>query len=175
MKKVYKRRVPQIKYREIKTDTIPTHMYVDKLSEDLVADLDDMTASYDEIQDEYRKIEDFVTKHIEPKESVSVASAAEVMSKNRYRDMIPYDSNIVYLSQETGDPASTYINASWVKRLCLALNELTNLSNIWKTFTADWIRRIWNVSGHHRSSSSETQHVFRILATGPGSKRDSDR
>ena len=127
MKKVYKKRDPQIKYREIKTDTIPTHMYVDKFSNDIVADLDDMYTSYEEMQDDFRKIEDFFTKHIEPNESVSVANADEVMSRNRYRDMIPYDSNIVYLSQETGDPASTYINASWVNRLCLALNELPNM------------------------------------------------
>ena len=117
---MYKRRIPQIKYREIKQDTIPSHMYVDKSSDDLVADLDDMTTSYEEMQDEYKKIENFVTKHIEPEESVSVASSDEVMSRNRYRDMIPYDSNIVYLSQETGNPASTYINASWVSYKCLA-------------------------------------------------------
>ena len=119
-KVMYKRRKPQIKYTKIKTQTIPSHMYVEKSSDDLVADLDDMTTSFDEMQDEYNKIEDFVTRHIEPEESVSVASAAEVMSRNRYRDMIPYDSNIVYLSQETGNPASTYINASWVSYKCLA-------------------------------------------------------
>ena len=89
-------------------------MYVDKSSDDLVADLDDMTTSFEEMQDEYKKIEDFVTQNIEPEESVSVASSEGEMSRNRYRDLIPYDSNIVYLSQETGNPASTYINASWV-------------------------------------------------------------
>ena len=79
MNKVYKKRDPQIKYREIETDTIPTHMYVDKFSNDIVADLDDMYTSYEEMQDDFRKIEDFVTKHIEPNESVSVASADEVI------------------------------------------------------------------------------------------------
>ena len=110
----YKRRTPSLKYRQIKTDVIPSHMYVDKTSDDVVADLDDMVTSVEEMQEEYRKIEEFVSRHIEPEESVSVASAGEVMSRNRYRDMIPYDSNIVYLSQETGNPPSTYINASWV-------------------------------------------------------------
>ena len=130
---MYKRRVPQIKYREIKQDTIPSHMYVDKSSDDLVADLDDMTTSYEEMQDEYKKIENFVTKHIEPEESVSVASSDEVMSRNRYRDMIPYDSNIVYLSQETGNPASTYINASWVSKTSMKLS-VRNLENFYKYY-----------------------------------------
>ena len=98
-------------------------MYVDKSSDDLLDDLDNIANSFEELQKEYKKIEDFVTRHIEPEESVSVASSAEVMSRNRYRDMIPYDSNIVYLSQETGNPASTYINASWVSN-CLVWKEL---------------------------------------------------
>ena len=112
-KVMYKRRTPQIKHKQNSTDTLPNHMYVDKLSDNVVDDLDSIAHS-DELQDEYEKIEEFVTKYIEPEESVSVASAAEVMSRNRYRDLIPYDSNIVYLSQATGNPPSTYINASWV-------------------------------------------------------------
>ena len=89
-------------------------MYVDKSSDDLLDDLDNMANSFEELQKEYKKIEDFVTQKIEPEESTSVASNEELMSRNRYRDLVPYDSNIVYLSQETGNPASTYINASWV-------------------------------------------------------------
>ena len=117
-KVMYKRRTPQIKHKQSTTDTIymgtiPNHMYVDKSSDDVVDDLDSLAHS-EELQEEYEKIEDFVTKYIEPKESVSVASIEELMPRNRYRDLIPYDSNIVYLSQATGNPPSTYINASWV-------------------------------------------------------------
>ena len=32
----------------------------------------------------------------------------------RYRDMVPYDSNMVSISTPTGLPPSTYINASMV-------------------------------------------------------------
>lgn len=112
---MYKRRIPQIKYKHENSDTtFPTHMYVDKSSDDLLDDLDNMANSIEELQEEYKKIENFVSQNIEPEESVSVAGAEEVMPRNRYRDLIPYDSNIVYLSQATGNPASTYINASWV-------------------------------------------------------------
>ena len=33
--------------------------------------------------------------------------------------MNPFDTNIVYLESEAGNPPSTYINASWVRYICL--------------------------------------------------------
>ena len=48
------------------------------------------------------------------KETIDIAKTEDNMKRNRYRDVVPFDSNIVYLSRETGDPPSTYINASEV-------------------------------------------------------------
>ena len=64
---------------------------------------------------EFENLEAFVQNHINSRETTSVATSDENMRRNRYRDMVPFDSNIVYLDWESGNPLSKYINASWVK------------------------------------------------------------
>ena len=64
---------------------------------------------------EFDNLEAFVQNHINSRETTSVATSDENMRRNRYRDMVPFDSNIVYLDWESGNPLSKYINASWVK------------------------------------------------------------
>ena len=63
---------------------------------------------------EFEKLESFVEHHINPGETRFIATSEENLRRNRYQDMVPFDSNIVYLDYETGDPPSDYINASWV-------------------------------------------------------------
>ena len=63
---------------------------------------------------EYEKLETFVQNHINSEETKSVARSDDNLRRNRYQDMVPFDSNIVYLKSESGYPPSKYINASWV-------------------------------------------------------------
>ena len=92
-------------------------------------DLDTAAALQEEIGEEYKKLEIHVRNHIDPDETTEIAKSELNSRRNRYQDMVPYDSNLVTLSKETGtlkniqhfiiaislgNPKSKYINASWV-------------------------------------------------------------
>ena len=62
---------------------------------------------------EFVKLES-VENHIRSFESVSVAKSKLNLKRNRYKEMVPYDSNIVYLDPSLGNSPSPYINASRV-------------------------------------------------------------
>ena len=116
----------------LKTEIVPPHIIIRKSSEYTLHDLDTAASAIKEIKKEFEVLEDYVDNHITNgvgkqifrsfnyfayfiQESVIVAE--ENMRRNRYRDMLPFDSNIVYLSEETGNPGSTYINASMVMKI----------------------------------------------------------
>eukprot|EP00092_Neocalanus_flemingeri_P013363 GFUD01014407.1.p1 GENE.GFUD01014407.1~~GFUD01014407.1.p1 ORF type:complete len:362 (+),score=127.59 GFUD01014407.1:1586-2671(+) len=96
----------------MKTDKkLPSHL-VFRNSETLPDELDNAALLQGEVMDEFQKLEEYVKQQIEPEESYEVGS--ENLARNRYSDILPYDSNLVRLSEPTGSPKSNYINASWV-------------------------------------------------------------
>ena len=115
----------------IKTVLPPSHIIINK-TENISEDLDKaaslqvrnilkillfiyvQVSFQDEHEREYEKLETFVQKHINPGETTFVAKTEENVRRNRYLDMLPFDSNIVYLRSDAGFPPSRYINASWV-------------------------------------------------------------
>ena len=68
----------------------------------------------DEHETEFENIEAFDENHIKCSETTLIAKSPLNIRRNRYGDMVPYDSNIVHLQSASGHPSSTYINASWV-------------------------------------------------------------
>jgi len=63
---------------------------------------------------EYQVIGDIVREEIEPVNTVFVAGREENRGRNRWRDMVPYDGNIVRLNQRTGSPPSDYTPTSLI-------------------------------------------------------------
>ena len=89
-----------VKY-SLRTEFAPSHIIfhnTDTLSEDL----DTAAALQNEIHEEYKKLEAHVRNHIEPHETSNVAKSDLNSRRNRYQDMVPYDSNLLTLSRETG-------------------------------------------------------------------------
>ena len=64
-------------------------------------------------EEEFLNLES-VENHIKSFESVLVAKSKLNLKRNRYQEMVPYDSNIVYLNPTLGNSSSIYINASRV-------------------------------------------------------------
>ena len=54
------------------------------------------------------------TNGLPPSASCQVASKNANANKNRYKNILPYDSDRVLLNEQPGDPFSDYINASYV-------------------------------------------------------------
>ena len=65
-------------------------------------DLDTAAALQGELGDEFKKLEMHVKNHIDDDETMEVAKSELNCRRNRYQDMVPYDSNLVVLSKETG-------------------------------------------------------------------------
>ena len=86
---------------KIKTGFSPSHIIFHN-SETLPEDLDTAAALQEEIGEEYRKLETHVRNHIDPDETTEVAKSQLNSHRNRYQDIVPYDSNLVLLSKETG-------------------------------------------------------------------------
>ena len=76
-----------------KTDKVlPAHMIFDN-SETLSDELVNAAFLQDEVMNDFAKLEKFVKQEIEPEETTGIAS--ENLMRNRYRDILPYDSNLV--------------------------------------------------------------------------------
>ena len=88
-------------YHKIKTDFSPSHI-IFKNSETLPEDLDTAAALQGEIGEEYKKLESHVQNHIGADETTEVSSSELNIGRNRYKSILPYDSNLVVLSKETG-------------------------------------------------------------------------
>jgi hypothetical protein len=89
-------------YHKIKTDLSPSHI-IFKNSETLPVDLDTAAALQGELGDEFKKLEMHVKSHIDDDETMEVAKSELNCRRNRYQDMVPYDSNLVVLTKETGE------------------------------------------------------------------------
>ena len=89
---------------------VPQHIIIRK-SEFIVDDID--TLSEDAVE-EYNTLENFIVQHIDTERTTDISLSELNLKRNRYKDMVPFDSNIVFLSTPTGQPPSDYINASWV-------------------------------------------------------------
>ena len=89
-------------YHKIKTDSSPSHI-ISKNSETLPVDLDTAAALQGELGDEFKKLEMHVKNHIDDDETMEVAKSELNCRRNRYQDMVPYDSNLVVLTKETGE------------------------------------------------------------------------
>ena len=85
----------------IKTILSPSHIIFHN-TETLPEDLDTAAALQDEIAEEYKKLENYVKTHIDPKETTEIAKSELNSFRNRYQDMVPFDSNVISLSKETG-------------------------------------------------------------------------
>ena len=84
-----------------KTDKqLPAHM-VFQNTDTLPDELDTAALLQQEVMDEFAKLEQFVAENIEPVETYETAEGENV-SRNRYKDILPYDSNMVTLSRPTG-------------------------------------------------------------------------
>ena len=91
-----------------KTDKVlPAHMVFEN-SELLSNELDNAALLQGEVMDEFDKLEEYVKQKIEPEESAEVAS--QNLIRNRYKDILPYDSNVVTLSTPTGKLISKMFN-----------------------------------------------------------------
>ena len=64
-------------------------------------------------EEEFDKLE-AIGNHIESLETTFVAKSGMNLKRNRYKNIVPYDTNIVYLDSAVGNPPSKYINASKV-------------------------------------------------------------
>ena len=64
-------------------------------------------------EEEFDKLE-AIGNHIESMETTFVAKSGMNLKRNRYKNIVPYDTNIVYLDSAVGNPPSKYINASKV-------------------------------------------------------------
>ena len=84
-----------------KTDGSPAHV-VFQNTERLAEDLDTAAALQDDIREEYEKLENHARNHIDPKETTYLAKNEVNLRRNRYKDIVPFDSNIVLLTKETG-------------------------------------------------------------------------
>ena len=62
---------------------------------------------------EFDKLER-IENHIKSVETTLLAKSKLNLKRNRYKDIVPYDSNIVYLKSSVGNPPTNYINASRV-------------------------------------------------------------
>ena len=62
---------------------------------------------------EFNELES-IENHIKSLETTEVAKSRLNLKRNRYKDIVPYDSNILYLESTLGNPPSRYINASMV-------------------------------------------------------------
>ena len=83
-----------------KTDkTLPAHLVFNN-SESLQEELETAALLQGEVMDEFQKLEEYVKQEIEPEKSNEIAS--ENLVRNRYSDILPYDSNVVPLSKPTG-------------------------------------------------------------------------
>ena len=83
-----------------KTDKVlPAHMVFENL-EKLSDELDNAASLQEEVMNEFEKLEEYVKQEIEPEETAGIAS--ENLTRNRYRDILPYDSNLVTLSRPSG-------------------------------------------------------------------------
>ena len=116
--------------RTIKTERSPSHIIFQNI-ETLAEDLDTAAAQQDDIIEEYNKFEGCVKIFIDSNQTTHSAKSELNLSRNRYHDVVPFDSNLVFLLTETGEstniiplyyfsmvlgtPKSNYINASWVK------------------------------------------------------------
>ena len=116
--------------RTIKTEVSPSHIIFQNI-ETLAEDLDTAAAQQDDIIEEYNKFEGRVKMFIDSNQTTHSAKSELNLSRNRYHDVVPFDSNLVFLLTETGEftniiplyyfsmvlgnPKSNYINASWVK------------------------------------------------------------
>ena len=69
-------------------------------SETLSDELDNAAFLQEEVMNEFEKLEEYVKEKIVPEENSGIAS--ENLTRNRYRDILPYDSNLVTLSRPTG-------------------------------------------------------------------------
>ena len=95
-------RTRSVVYHKIKTDSSPSHI-IFKNSETLPVDLDTAAALQGELGDEFKKLEMHVKNHIDDDETMEVAKSELNCRRNRYQDMVPYDSNLVVLTKETGE------------------------------------------------------------------------
>ena len=100
--------------------TVPSHMIIEK-TEHLSEDLDNTSAEVDRVITEFNMLEEFVAAHVDKHKQITIGLDEEIgnLKKNRYRDMVPFDDNIVTLSKPSGEPPTTYINASEVKSLMI--------------------------------------------------------
>eukprot|EP00092_Neocalanus_flemingeri_P028210 GFUD01030634.1.p1 GENE.GFUD01030634.1~~GFUD01030634.1.p1 ORF type:complete len:437 (-),score=90.14 GFUD01030634.1:394-1647(-) len=67
----------------------------------------------DTLKKEYNNIGAIVQEKIYPTMTFNIANANK--DRNRYKDMVPYDNNIVTLETKTGSPPSDYVSASWIQ------------------------------------------------------------
>ena len=85
---------------EEKEILLPPHMIFHPNNGDFLEDIDTAAALQDEVADEFIMLEKFVRDKIDPNETFFIGS--ENMERNRYRDMLPYDSNLIELEKPTG-------------------------------------------------------------------------
>ena len=93
---------------------VPSHMAVKK-GEHLSEDINNLANKVEEVIEEFRTLEEYAKARITNNEETTIALSEENLKKNRYKDMVPFNSNIVKLSKPSGTPSTTYINASWVR------------------------------------------------------------
>ena len=110
-KKLEQRRYIQYTKIHESAKSLPAHMIFDNI-DTLSHVLDNAAFHQDKVMEEFEILEEHVKKEVEAKESFDIA--CNNLGRNRYRDILPYDSNLVTLSRHTGFPKSTYFNASWV-------------------------------------------------------------
>ena len=94
----------------VSINLVPQHIIIRK-SEFIVDDID--TLSEDAVE-EYKTLENFIVQHVDTERTTDISLSELNLKRNRYKDMVPFDTNIVFLSTPTGQPPSDYINASWV-------------------------------------------------------------
>eukprot|EP00092_Neocalanus_flemingeri_P011524 GFUD01012419.1.p1 GENE.GFUD01012419.1~~GFUD01012419.1.p1 ORF type:complete len:975 (-),score=207.58 GFUD01012419.1:44-2638(-) len=63
--------------------------------------------------EEFKNIGTIVQEKINPTVTFNIAMVNA--DRNRYTDMVPYDQNIATLTTKTGNPASDYVSASWIR------------------------------------------------------------
>ena len=99
-------------------------------SETLPDELDNAALLQGEVMDEFDKLEEYVKEKIDAEESTEVASKNLV--RNRYKDILPYDSNLVTLATPTGKLITTHVlncKTSFILKYKLILIQFQDLPN----------------------------------------------
>jgi len=68
-----------------------------------------------DVVEEFNKADEKAKAEALRRETTAIAKSPENEGRNRYIDIVPFDSNIVSLSINTGNPPSTYVNASHIR------------------------------------------------------------